>query len=100
MEGISEIVNPTPLLKVWLLGVVCSWVLSILKDEEGTTLLGNLFQRPDHISQLKKKKKVFFPLMFEWSFLYFSLCPLLPASSPGTTGKSLAQSSLVPSSGI
>ena len=43
-------------------------------------------------------KKVF--LMFKWNFLYFSLYPLPLALSSGTTGKSLAPSSLLLPQGI
>lgn len=44
------------------------------------------------------KKRNFFSLVFEWSFLYFSSCQWLLASPHGPTVKNLVPSSLVSSS--
>jgi len=62
-------------------------VLNISREEDSTTSLGSLFQ-----GSVTLRGKKFF-LLFSWSFLCFSLCPLPLVLSLGTTGKSLAPSS-------
>jgi len=58
--------------------------LSISREGDSTTSLGSLGQ-----GSVTLRVKKFF-LLFSWSFLCFSLCPLPLVLSLGTTGKSLA----------
>lgn len=58
-----------------------SWFLSISKEEDSTTFLGNLF----HCSVTGTVQKHF--LMLRWNLLYSRLCPLLLVL--GTDEKSL-----------
>ena len=62
-------------------------VLNICREGDSTTSLGSLGQ-----GSITLRGKKFF-LMFSWSFLCFSLCPLPLVLLLGTTGKSLAPSS-------
>ena len=66
-------------------------VLNISREGDATTSLGSLFQG----SVTLRVKKCF--LVFNWNFLCFSLCPLPLVLSLGTTEKSLAKCSSVPS---
>ena len=62
-------------------------VLNISREGDSTTSLGSLFQ----CSVTLRGKK--FILIFSWSFLCFSLCPLPLVLLLGTTEQSLAPSS-------
>ena len=64
-----------------------SRVLSISREGDSTTSLGSLGQ-----GSVTLRGKKFF-LVFSWSFLCFSLCPLPLVLSLGTTEQSLAPSS-------
>jgi len=66
------------------------WLLNTCKEQESTTSLGNLCQS----SATLTVKKYF--LMFRWSLLRFSLCPLPLVLSLGTNEKSLDLSFLQP----
>jgi len=63
------------------------WVLNISREGDSTTSLGSLCQG----SVILRVKKFF--LMFSWSFLCFSLCPLPLVSGAQRQDKSPAPSS-------
>ena len=72
----------------WLPRNMFRWLLSISKDGDSTTCLGNLCQ-----CSVTRTVKKCFP-MLRGNLLCFSVCPLPLVLSVGTTEKTLAPSSL------
>jgi len=75
---------PSKTTKSKLSMIVCRWLLIISKDGDTTISLGNLCR-----CSVTLTVKMSF-LMFRCDLLCFSLCPVSPVQSQGTTEESLA----------